>query len=143
LFARSLRTASCLALLIALPGAAASAAPEGGGMSARTVIQRQLDAFQQGDAEGAFAMASPALRAAYSNSDNFMNSVRSGNTPFFQRRITEFDNFVLNGDAAAQSVVVVDNNSNVWNVLYKLSRQPDGAWMIDGVLLSKSDITDL
>jgi hypothetical protein len=141
-FARPARIASCLALLIGLP-VVAMAAGEGGGIGARTVIQRQLDAFQRGDAEGAFALASPALKAAYSNSNNFLESVRSGNTPFFHRRITEYDDFLLNGDDAAQSVVVVDDNSNVWNVVYKLSRQPDGVWMIDGVLLSKSDATDL
>jgi hypothetical protein len=135
--------ASYFAMLIALPGAAASAAVEGGGIGARVVIERQLDAFQRGDANGAFALASPALKAAYSNPDNFMDSVRSGNTPFFHRRMTEFDDFVLNGDDAAQSVVVVDDESNVWNVVYKLSRQPTGSWMIDGVLVSKSDATDI
>jgi hypothetical protein len=142
LIAKSLGFASFLALLIALPGASASAGP-GGGMEARGVIQRQLDAFQRGDADGAFALASPALKETYSNSGNFMDSVRSGNTPFFHRRVTEFDDFILNGDDAAQSVVVVDQDNDVWNVVYKLSRQPNGSWLIDGVLLSKADATDI
>jgi hypothetical protein len=134
------RVASYLVLFVAMT--ATAFAGEAGGMDARTVIQRQLDAFQRGDAEGAYALTSPDLKAAYSNPFSFMDQVRSGNTPFFHRRITEFEDFVLNGDRAAQSVVVVDDDSDVWNVVYKLSRQPDGSWLIDGVILAKSDATD-
>jgi len=134
------RVASYLVLFVAMT--ATAFAGEAGGTDARTVIQRQLDAFQRGDAEGAYALTSPDLKAAYSNPVSFMDQVRSGNTPFFHRRITEFEDFVLNGDSAAQSVVVVDDDSDVWNVVYKLSRQPDGSWLIDGVILAKSDATD-
>jgi hypothetical protein len=135
------RVASYLGVFVVMTAAPAFAG-EAGGMDARTVIERQLDAFQRGDAEGAYALTSPGLKSAYSNPVSFMDQVRSGNAPFFHRRITEFDDFVINGDNAAQSVVVVDDDSDVWNVVYKLSRQPDGSWLIDGVLLAKSDATD-
>ncbi len=135
------RVASYLVLFVAMT--ATAFAGEAGGMDARTVIQRQLDAFQRGDAEGAYALTSPDLKAAYSNSVSFMDQVRSGNTPFFHRRITEFEDFVLNGDRAAQSVVVVDDDSDVGGTSSgQLSRLPDGSWLIDGVILAKSDATD-
>jgi hypothetical protein len=111
-------------------------------MEARTIIQRQLDAFKQNDADSAFSLASPGLRETYANPHNFMDSVRSGETPFFKRRMVEYHDFVTAGDDAAQSVVLVDDDSYVWTIVYKLSRQPDGSWLIDGVMLVKSDALD-
>jgi hypothetical protein len=122
------RVAAPVGLFISLSAAPAFAG-EAGGVAAQSVIQSQLEAFQRGDAEGAFALASPDLKATYSTSGNFMESIRSGNTPFFSRRITEFDDFVVDGNS-------------VWNVIYKLARQPDGTWLIDGVLLIKSGAID-
>lgn len=117
-------------------------AHQAGSMEARSIIQRQLDAFQKNDADSAFALASPGLKETYANPHNFMESVRSGETPFFKRRITEYQDFVTAGDDAAQSVVLVDDDSYVWTVVYKLSRQSDGSWLIDGVVLVKSDALD-
>jgi hypothetical protein len=84
------RVAAPVGLFISLSAAPAFAG-EAGGVAAQSVIQSQLEAFQRGDAEGAFALASPDLKATYSTSGNFMESIRFGNTPFFSRRITEFD----------------------------------------------------
>jgi len=132
--------ASC-GLLFAF-AASPAVAHEAGGMEARAIIQRQLDAFEHNDADSAFSLASPGLKETYSNPHNFMNSVRSGETPFFKRRMVEYHDFVAAGDDAAQSVVLVDDDSNVWTVVYKLARQPDGSWLIDGVVLVKSDALD-
>ena len=141
MFARSARAASSLGLFLAL-AAAPAFAHEAGGMEARAVIQRQLDAFQRNDAAAAFALASPGLKETYTDPRRFMESVRSGNTPFFKRRMIEYHDFVAAGDDAAQSVVVVDDDSSVWTVVYKLARQPNGSWLIDGVILVKSDALD-
>jgi hypothetical protein len=141
MLARPARAASLFFLAAALTSAPALAG-EAGGVAARAVIQRQLEAFQQGDADGAFALATPELKAAYANSDNFMASVRSGETPFFTSRMTEFHDLAIHGDNAAQSIVLVDQGSYVWNVVYELARQPDGSWLVDGVVVAKSDATD-
>jgi hypothetical protein len=128
---------------LSLAWAAPSASAHDAGVAeAQALIQRQLDAFQRNDADGAFALASPGLKETYANPRNFMESVRSGDTPFFKLRMTEYHDFVTAGDAAAQSLVLVDDDSYVWTVVYKLARQPDGSWLIDGVVLTKSDATD-
>src|SRR5579872_312154 len=141
MLARSARAASSLGLFLAF-AAAPAFAHEAGGMEARAVIQRQLDAFKQNDADGAFAQATPGLKETYSDPRRFMESVRSGDTPFFKRRMIEYHDFVASGDDAAQSVVLIDDDSSVWTVVYKLARQPDGSWLIDGVILVKSDALD-
>ena len=141
MFAGSARL-SAFAGLFFVFAATPAFAHEAGGADARTIIQRQLEAFQRNDAAGAFALASPGLKETYSNSTNFMDSVRSGDTPFFKRRMTEYHDFVSSGDNAAQSLILIDDDSSVWTVVYKLARQPDGAWLIDGVVLVKSDAVD-
>jgi hypothetical protein len=130
-----------LAIGLFLGGASAIAA-DAGGVEAQTVIKRQLEAFQRGDANAAFALASPGMKETYSDPAKFMASVRSGETPFFNRRMTEFNSFAAQGDSAAQRVTLIDDASGVWNAIFKLTRQPDGTWLIDGVLLIKSDATD-
>jgi hypothetical protein len=139
MFARS--ALASVGLLFAF-AAGPAVAHEAGSMEARAIIQRQLDAFQKNDADSAFSLASPGLKETYANPHNFMDSVRSGETPFFKRRMVEYQDFVAAGDDAAQSVVLVDDDSYVWTIVYKLSRQPDGSWLIDGVVLVKSDALD-
>jgi len=141
MLARSARAASSLGLFLAF-AAAPAFAHEAGGMEARAVIQRQLDAFKRNDAAGAFALASPGLKETYADPRHFMESVRSGDTPFFKRRMIEYHDFAAAGNDAAQSVVMVDDDSYVWTVVYKLTRQPDGSWLIDGVVLVKSGALD-
>ena len=128
--------------LIAAIGAAPVAAGEAGGMAAQQIVERQLEAFRRGDAEGAFALASPSLKENFSDSNSFMMIVRAKYAPFFHRRIAEFGTLAINGDTAAQSVVIVDEDSDVWNVVYELGRQPDGSWAINNCLLMKSESTD-
>ena len=136
-FARAASVGLSLAL-----AATPAFARDAGGTEAQALIQRQLEAFQHNDAAGAFALASPGLKETYANPKNFMDSVRSGNTPFFNRRMTEYQDFVAAGDDATQTLVLVDDDSTVWTVVYKLARQPDGSWLIDGVVLAKSGATD-
>jgi hypothetical protein len=46
------------------------------------------------------------------------------------------------GDVAKQNVLVVDDDSNVWAVVYELVRQPDGSWLINGCVVIKSDVLE-
>jgi hypothetical protein len=135
------------ALVVGALGAALAAAPalaaQQGGIAARALIERQLSAFERGDAEDAFNATGPELKANFATSGNFMDAVRANYTPFFHHRVTEFGLFAQAGDEAAQGLTLVDDDNNVWSVVYKLGRQPNGAWLIEGVLLIKDDLTDL
>jgi hypothetical protein len=134
-------------LILGALGAAMAAPPalaaQQGGIAARALIERQLSAFERGDADGAFEATGPELKASFATSGNFMDAVRANYTPFFHHRVTEFGLFAQAGDEAAQGLTLVDDDSNVWSVVYKLGRQPNGAWLIEGVLLIKDDLSDL
>ena len=128
--------------LLVLFGSAPSYAGDAGGVEAHALVQRQLDAFEHGDAEGAYALAAPGLRESYVDSRNFMEMVRVKYAPLIHRRATEFGIFAIDGDTAAQNLVLVDDDGGVWSVVYALTRQPDGSWLVGGVLLMQSDATD-
>ncbi len=64
--------------------------------------------------------------------------VRNGYAPVYHHRSVDFGQMDMDGDNVSQVVTIVDDNNVVWKALYKLARQPDGQWLINGCLLIKS-----
>lgn len=112
------------------------------GVEVRATIERQLDAFARDDASAAYALAAPGIKAIFSDSATFMAMVRRQYAPVYHHRGTEFGEFSSEGDAASQTLTIVDDDGQVWTALYKLARQPDGSWLITGCLLIKADAKD-
>ena len=110
----------------------------GGGQAVRALIERQLDAFAHDDAAGAYALAAPGLKTVFSDPDIFMQMVRTGYAPVYRHRSVEFGETDVQGDNVSQILTIVDNDNVVWKALYKLARQPDGSWLINGCVLIKS-----
>jgi hypothetical protein len=135
-FGRGLLIFGMLALLVAGPASAGddSAAEH----SVRALIERQLDAFAHDDATGAYALAAPGLKTLFTDPDMFLAMVRSSYAPVYRHRSVEFGEFDGEGDNVSQLITIVDNDNVVWKALYKLARQPDGQWLINGCLLIKS-----
>ena len=131
-----------LAFLAALSLAPAVAQDSGGGQEVRALIQRQLDAFARDDGPGAYALAAPGIKSIFTDSGIFMDMVRNRYTPVYRHRSAEFDVLDLQGDSATQAVTIVDEKGEVWTAVYKLSRQPDGSWLISGCALIKADAKD-
>jgi hypothetical protein len=106
---------------------------------AHALIQRQLDAFEHGDAPAAYALAAPSIKVIFPNSGVFMEMVRSKYAPVYHHHSAEFGPFKVDGDDASQDLTIVDDDNQVWTAVYKLARQPDGSWLINGCLLIKSE----
>ena len=128
----------CLSLFAVPTRAGETAQPE-----ARALIEQQLDAFARDDAEGAYALATPGIKAIFTDSETFMAMVRQGYAPVYRHRSVEFGTFVEDGDKIEQSLTIVDEDNNVWNAIYYLERQPDGTWRTNGCLLTKSTESSL
>ena len=134
-----MRIISVLGLMFALVAAPARAGDDSaGGQAARALIEKQLDAFAHDDAAGAYALAAPALKTIFSDPDVFMAMVRGQYAPVYRHRSVEFGPTEIDGDNVSQVLTIVDDNNQVWKALYKLTRQPDGKWLINGCLLVKS-----
>ena len=133
------RIISVLGLMLALIAAPARAGDDStGGQAARALIEKQLDAFAHDDAAGAYALAAPGLKTIFSDPDVFMAMVRGQYAPVYRHRSVDFGAMEIDGDNVSQVLTIVDDNNQVWKALYKLTRQPDGKWLINGCLLVKS-----
>lgn len=122
----------------AMPARAADAPPE-----ARALIERQLDAFANGDANAAYAIAAPGIQKMFRDAEFFMAMVKTQYAPVYRHRSVEFGPSALIDDAVEQSVTLVDPDNVVWKALYHLSRQGDGSWRIEGCVLARSDDASL
>lgn len=126
-------------VLCVAPALAGDAAPA----EAHALIERQLDAFAHDDAEGAYALAAPGIKAMFPDSETFMAMVRESYAPVYRHRGVEFGAFADEGDKLQQTLTIVDNDNEVWTAIYLLERQPEGAWRISGCVLTKSSDTSL
>jgi hypothetical protein len=128
----------CVSLFVA-PAWAAETTP----LDARALIERQLDAFAHDDADGAYELAAPGIKALFTDSETFMAMVRERYAPVYRHHSVEFGAFAEDGDKIEQALTIVDEDNNVWNAIYYLARQPDGTWRANGCLLTKSTESSL
>lgn len=125
-------------LVVALLAIAAGAEEAKPSAEARALISRQLDAFARDDAPAAYALAAPDIKTKFADADDFMTMVRTQYAPVYRHRSIDFGDAQLDGDAITITATIVDGGNQVWTALYKLARQPDGQWLINGCMLVKS-----
>ncbi len=131
-----------LAALLALP-AAAVPAQEAGDVSAgeaaaiRGVIESQMAAFEADDASRAFSYASPAIKARFENPAIFMQMVRAGYPAVYRPQAVAFGTIRDVRGQPTQEVFVTGPHGEEVLALYIMERQPDGRWLIDGVVLTE------
>lgn len=102
------------------------------------VIEEQLRAFRERDAENAFSFASENLKGKYRNSKHFMKTVRFSYKPLYEHLSYAFlDQNIVNGDII-QKVEMIDRKGMPILVLYKLKKMDD-QWLIDGYTVLNND----
>ncbi len=105
----------------------------------RSVIQAQLAAFRADDAELAFSYASPSIREKFGVAGHFLAMVR-GAYPVVRR--PESVGFLLAqavDDEVIQRVRMTDRNGTAWLAIYRMRRQIDHSWRIDGCIVTPDD----
>lgn len=127
---------STLATLLILAGSALSVeltSVEKG----QQIIQDQISAFLEGDAERAFSHAAPQIRAQFKSSDKFITMVKRGYQPLFLPHDFKFTKNKLIENTQYQELIVTGENGKRWRAGYSLKLQADGSWKIIGVILAK------
>ena len=102
----------------------------------RTVVQGQLDAFAADDAAAAFAFASPAIREQFGTAARFMNAVKAGYPVVYRPAHVVFLKPESWADGVVQGVRMTDADGVEWLATYRVSRQPDRRWRIDGCVVA-------
>ncbi len=98
----------------------------------QAVIESQLIAFQNRDGAGAFFHAAPGIKGAFGDADTFMAMVERGYNVIYANSGWTFVEGQVQGQQAAQMLVVEDGEGRELKVIYFL-RIYDGRWQITGV----------
>ena len=103
----------------------------------RLVIEKQLAAFADDDAEQAFSFASPKIQEIFVTARNFLDMVRIAYPVVYRPSSLNFQVPYLQGDEVRQTVVMRDAKGTDWTAMYTLLRQPAGPWRISGCVLRR------
>jgi len=108
--------------------------------AARSIIERQMEAFRRDDGETAFSYAAPAIRRQFVTAENFMRMVRIAYFPVYRPKKVIFAAFRLigSGDMIVRTLIVGPDEKTV-QAIYRLQRQNDGFWRISACVLLPFD----
>jgi Domain of unknown function (DUF4864) len=101
----------------------------------RTVIESQLAAFQQDDAQAAFAVASPGIQKQFQTAENFMRMVMLNYPAVYRPRSVVFETITTIQDNITQPVLLLSPHGVPLRALYFMEQQPDDSWRINGCIL--------
>lgn len=130
--------AAFLALVLGLAANAAAAQEDFDINAAREislVVQSQLDAFSEDDAERAFSLATEATQNLAGTPGEFMRVIKQQFTPIYRHRAALFSKPEIIGKHALQVVQLTDHDNFVWIAIYQVEREGNGAWKVDGCQL--------
>lgn len=132
--ASHLRSFLTLAWLVLASSVAAAAEPVSAAetKAVRSVVEAQLEAFAADDAERAFSYAAPSIREMFGTPDRFMAMVRAGYPVVYRPASVTFLAPVRAEGQLVQGVQLTDADGALWLAVYRLERQPDRSWRING-----------
>lgn len=103
----------------------------------RHVIEKQIEAFLNDDAEAAYAFAAPGIQARYPDKDAFFAMVKKSYQPVYHPGNFAFGRSknIENGAMILHEVLIEGEDGKDWKAVYQLLRQPDGTYKIGGVVI--------
>lgn len=122
------RYAAALVLLLAA-GPVRAEDPAG---AIAEVIDRQMQAFRDGDPAGAFEFASPTIRGLFGTADNFGRMVANGYPPIWQPGAVRYLDLREENGRLQQRVEVLDAEGRAHYFDYEMVETGSG-WRINGV----------
>lgn len=125
--------------LAALAASSPAKAQDGAVTAARAVIERQIDAFLEGDMEEAYSYASPSIKAAFPEQEQFATMIRRGYLPVYRPENYAFGRGKEIADGSViQELLIQGPEGEDWTAVYLLERQDDGTMKISGVRIVRS-----
>lgn len=110
-------------------------AADGDAVGIRAAIEAQLAAFVADDAAKAYSFASPAIQSMFGTPEDFLMMVQTNYPVVYRPASVLFRPLQVVDGELIQVVQMSDAEGRVWLAFYKMQKQADGAWRIDGCLL--------
>jgi uncharacterized protein DUF4864 len=108
--------------------------------AAQGVIDGQLKAFSRGDNAGAYAFAAPTIKQMFPTVEAFMGMVSGAYEPVHRPKSYAFGKSEeMDADTVVQQLIIVGPDGKDYEAMYRLQRQPDGSYLINGVSLKASN----
>lgn len=102
----------------------------------QSVITRQLEAFDHGNAKSAEDFAAPSIRDRFPEPAQFLDMVKEHYSQLIHSKSTTFGAVERSPHGPLQKMTVVAADGTVWTAIYSLE-QANGEWRISGCGLEK------
>jgi hypothetical protein len=99
------------------------------------VVQSQLDAFAEDDAVKAFDLSTSSTQNLLGTPGNFLQLIKEQYPAVYRNRRAFFSATEIFDEQALQVVQLTDPDNYVWVAIYKMQREVDGSWKIQGCKL--------
>ncbi|NJR64569.1 MAG: DUF4864 domain-containing protein [Leptolyngbyaceae cyanobacterium CRU_2_3] len=100
-----------------------------------SLVQLQLQAFQDGNAAEAFSFASPSIQAQFGTPETFVDMVKTGYPSVYCPRSVVFEEITMVQGLPAQKVMLMSAEGELVRAIYLMQQQPDASWRIHGCFL--------
>ncbi|NEX60499.1 DUF4864 domain-containing protein [Noviherbaspirillum galbum] len=99
------------------------------------VVESQLEAFANDDANSAFELATPEKRMILGSADRFLRLIKEQYNPIYRYRNTIFMRPEVIEGEPIQIVRVTDSEGKVWVAVFWMQQEDDSSWKVDGCQL--------
>ncbi|MES2536040.1 MAG: DUF4864 domain-containing protein [Pseudomonadota bacterium] len=99
------------------------------------LVQEQLEAFANDDAEKAFDLTTDSAREQLGSADDFLLMIKTEYPAIYRHRRALFSVAESVAGNTFQIVRLTDGENNVWLAIYQVERESNGRWKIDGCIL--------
>lgn len=100
-----------------------------------SVIQDQLAAFKDNDAELAFSLASPTVQNKFQTAEQFMAMVRAEYETVYRPQSVNFEDIGWIRGKPIQAVTILGPAGEWMTAYYQMEKQADATWRIAGCVL--------
>ena len=109
----------------------------------KSIVNQQLEAFQNDDFEKAYSFASPTIKKMFSSPEVFRKRVIGGYQAVYRPQSIKIGSVEIIKGVATLKVYLVDPNGEFVTANYLMEQQEDGEWLIGGCILSKAESDEI
>ena len=109
----------------------------------KSIVNQQLEAFQNDDFEKAYSFASPTIKKMFSSPEVFRKMVIGGYQAVYRPQSIKIGSVEIIKGVATLKVYLVDPNGEFVTANYLMEKQEDGEWLIGGCILSKAESDEI